>query len=202
MTLQKKVRCARCSTLFAVGHDDDETHHLLRCRRCGREKALDCEDVTEFFSDAPFSSFWQTGVPSESGKFTEPVKNGAPANERRYRFTVERLAGLCVCGSVFKFSGKPRCPRCRSSVYRFEPESCTPGQVSPWIFFYVWSQLSNRKLFLPWRIVQANLQITIFLKFSLYNFDTSIYYHEKLLQRPRKLTGEWAIRSKTNAQIT
>lgn len=149
MTLQKKVRCARCSTLFAVGHDDDVTHHLLRCRRCGREKVLDCEDISEFFSDAPSDSAWHTGTPPDSATFPEPVKNGALVNERKYRFMVERLAGQCVCGSEFKFSGKPRCPRCRSSVYRFEPEACTTGQVSPWNLFYTWSLLSNRKLFCP-----------------------------------------------------
>lgn len=125
MIIPEKVRCIRCSTLFEVGQAAGLTHHLLHCNRCGREKTLKTEEILQIFSHTKY------GTLSHSPSYKGNPRTASEAldtlvNDPKYRFLVEHHAGLCICGSLFKFPGKARCPRCRSSVYRIESPSFIP----------------------------------------------------------------------------
>ncbi len=122
MILQEKARCVRCSTLFDIGQDSDSKHHLLRCNRCGREKIVRAKEFVKFFRQIQENFTDSSTLPAYAENLPKmPNTDTPPINDKKYRFMVEYRSGFCVCGSVFKFSGKPRCPRCRSSVYRIEP---------------------------------------------------------------------------------
>jgi Zn finger protein HypA/HybF involved in hydrogenase expression len=122
MIIPEKARCVRCSTLFEVGQAIDQPHHILHCNRCGREKILKIEEFSKFFSLANNGIISRSPSPSfDKHSQTRSKAHGTLINDRKYRFMVEYRAGLCICGSMFKFPGKARCPQCRSSVYQIEP---------------------------------------------------------------------------------
>ncbi|HVN73392.1 MAG TPA: hypothetical protein VMT44_02225 [Methanoregula sp.] len=110
--------CLKCSTRFEVRKGSGGMYHLLHCKRCGREKKVSMKDLPDLCRHS-LVDYIRTCTHPEDNRNTSENEPGIPLiDERRYRFMVEHRAGLCVCGSMFKFSGKARCPRCRSSVYQ------------------------------------------------------------------------------------
>lgn len=61
---------------------------LLHCDKCGKEKNIGFDELEE----------------NHLG--------------RDYKKQVEHFAGTCDCGGKFRFSGKPRCPKCHSLKYK------------------------------------------------------------------------------------
>ena len=112
--------CVKCRTRFDVRQGSSKTYHILHCNRCGREKKVSVNDLPEFCRHSLIEYIRACTFSSENSSDT--IASTAPIDERKYRFMVEHRAGLCVCGSMFKFSGKARCPNCRSSVFRISPD--------------------------------------------------------------------------------
>jgi hypothetical protein len=117
--------CARCDHHFGVCEGSDKRFHILHCVRCGRDKRIRLKDIREYYnrylitllrSPAPENPRLADGA-------VRPLFLEDHLNTRKYMVMVEHLAGLCVCGAGFRFSGKPRCPRCRSTAIRKEAKN-------------------------------------------------------------------------------
>ena len=116
----RQAVCARCDHPFTYQEESGRASHILHCTRCGREKSLGKNEVQALvdrqeknlqLSRAPGS------YPVASNKIRPLVPDG-DLDIRKYRQMLEQAAGTCICGAVFRFAAKPRCPVCRSSVYR------------------------------------------------------------------------------------
>nr|WP_320160221.1 hypothetical protein [uncultured Methanoregula sp.] len=122
--------CAKCNTPFDIHEETSGRAHLLHCVRCGRHKRITPADLKEYCRSninlllAP-PSVTRRNLPEP----VRPILSGNQLDIRKYAYVVEHLAGFCVCGSVFRFSGKPRCPRCRSAVIRTNPAEKSSGVV-------------------------------------------------------------------------
>jgi len=123
-----RVTCIKCNFPFEIVEAEDLCSHLLHCVRCGREKTLGFKEIIDHYN----RHLRTIGAPALS-----PVSRNAGAmqrliqtlslDEKKYTFMVEHLAGVCVCGAVYKLSARPRCPKCRSVTLRKESGSpaCT-----------------------------------------------------------------------------
>ncbi|MDP3565183.1 MAG: hypothetical protein Q8R70_11910 [Methanoregula sp.] len=115
----RQAVCMKCDHTFTIHKETSGSAHLLHCVRCGRDKLIGAADLKEVYS----RSLATLLIPPTFGIkcLAEPVTplfSSEPIDCRKYTRMVEQLAGLCICGSVFRFSGKPRCPICRSAVIR------------------------------------------------------------------------------------
>ena len=119
MRNSRQAVCVRCNHRFTLEEDTVRKSHLLHCVRCGRSKRIRRADLKDYFRRY-LTTLLKTTVPGNK-KTVEPVKplfSHQQIDSRKYIFMVEHLAGSCICGAVFRFSGKMRCPACRSTVIR------------------------------------------------------------------------------------
>jgi len=115
--------CVKCNNLFEVRKGDGKNFHVLHCCRCGREKLVRT-DESRGQSLYPLNKMEaKAGISTPENEYLGEGFCGSAVliNERENRLMIEHRAGLCVCGSVFKISGKIRCPRCRSTVFKKNP---------------------------------------------------------------------------------
>jgi len=115
----RQAHCVRCNQTFDIQEETGRKAHILYCVRCGRHKRITPLDLRKYYR----SNINCLLVPPSTARHRprEPVLPILPDEKidlRKYMYIVEHLAGSCVCGSFFRFSGKPRCPRCRSTVLR------------------------------------------------------------------------------------
>ena len=127
MISTRQAVCMKCAHVFTVREEKSRRAHLLYCVRCGRDKRIVSSDLTEHYHRY-LSTLLATPSAGPQGA-KEPVKplfSDGQLDIRKYVYMVEHIAGTCVCGSVFRFSAKPRCPRCRSTALRTDPvkKSC------------------------------------------------------------------------------
>ena len=121
MTMQSPSQavCVKCNHAFTIEGVADKKSHLLHCVRCGRGKEILPADLTDYYQRYQ-NLLLNTSEPERKRKTDtiQPLFSHEHLDTRKYIFMVEHLAGYCVCGAVFRFSGKPRCPRCRSTAIR------------------------------------------------------------------------------------
>lgn len=119
MTRTRQAVCVRCSQTFPVHEETSRKAHLLPCVRCGRDKRLGITELQEYFHRyhgiLTNPAAWDVHK-RPSG--IRPLIAHELLDMKKYTLMVEHLAGSCICGAVFRFSGKPRCPRCRSTFIR------------------------------------------------------------------------------------
>jgi len=123
MMRSRPAVCMKCNHTFSINEETSEKVHLLHCVRCGRDKQIKLADLKDVYhrSLAALLTSPILGIKS----LAEPVRplfSDEKIDNRKYAYMVEHLAGSCICGAVFRFSGKPRCPICRSSVIQTVPE--------------------------------------------------------------------------------
>ncbi|MCK9579231.1 MAG: hypothetical protein M0Q92_02130 [Methanoregula sp.] len=113
-----KAVCVKCSHTFTIHEETGNKAHLLHCVRCGRDKRLGIPELKEYYhrymANLINPAFDDTKKRDIS---IHPLFRHELLDIRRYVLMVEHIAGSCICGAVFRFSGKPRCPRCRSTVF-------------------------------------------------------------------------------------
>jgi hypothetical protein len=111
----------KCDHTFTVHEETGHNAHLLYCVSCGRDKRIGQEDLKEVYNRSLATLIVSPLLGIKSlAKSVRPLFSDEPIDCRKYSLMVENLAGSCICGAVFRFSGKPRCPRCRSAVIRIE----------------------------------------------------------------------------------
>jgi hypothetical protein len=125
----RQAVCMKCDHSFTVHEETSRNAHLLHCVRCGRDKRIGAADLKDVYN----RSLATLLIPPTLGIkcLAEPVRSlfsDEAIDCRKYTHMVEHLAGFCICGSVFRFSGKPRCPICRSAVIR-TGQAGKPGMV-------------------------------------------------------------------------
>lgn len=119
MVARTPAVCMKCNHTFTLDEEKSKRTHLLYCVRCGRAKRIMPSDLKDHYLRYLGTLLLSPSAVMQSVK--EPVRplfSGEQLDIRKYAYMVEHLAGSCVCGAVFRFSGKPRCPRCRSAVIR------------------------------------------------------------------------------------
>jgi len=123
MMITRQVACVKCSTPFAIHEETSQYAHLLHCVRCGRDKRITRADLK-----ACYYRYLTTLLTSPAlglrnlAPPIRPLFSDEQIDTRKYIHMVEHLAGSCICGATFRFSGKPRCPQCRSAINRTEQE--------------------------------------------------------------------------------
>lgn len=85
--------CNNCGKHFQANEGCSMISELLHCELCGKER---------WTSFSNFGSY-----PSES-----------PAYEQG----IDKMVSVCKCGGEFKASAPARCPHCKSSDWRADPE--------------------------------------------------------------------------------
>jgi Zn ribbon nucleic-acid-binding protein len=113
----RQAVCIRCDHTFTIHEETGSKAHLLHCVRCGRDKRIRLSDLKEWYHQHLSSLHSPIAPTASSTKETvRPLFADDHIDIRKYQFMVEHLAGSCICGAVFRFSAKPRCPKCRSTV--------------------------------------------------------------------------------------
>ena len=127
MMVTRQVVCVKCSTPFTIHEETSRQAHLLHCVRCGRDKRITRADLKACYYryistllTSPLLGMRSLAAP------IRPLFSDEQIDTRKYIHMVEHLAGSCICGATFRFSGKPRCPRCRSAIIRTEQEKMPP----------------------------------------------------------------------------
>jgi Zn ribbon nucleic-acid-binding protein len=129
----RHAACARCSHPYTFHEESGRRSHLLRCVRCGREKQIGIGEVRDLVQrhEKVLTSPLPAG-PADADGGIHPLVSPERLDPRRYRQMIEQVAGVCICGAVYRFSARPRCPLCRSTVYRpAGPGSETRGDAVP-----------------------------------------------------------------------
>jgi len=121
MGTMSEAVCKECSYRFRVNEGGGFTFHLLRCIRCGRDKRVPFEKLGDTHRaylkglSGPYSVATDTQDGEEKARF-----KGEPISEKEFEKSVEKYAGKCRCGGTFKFNGRVRCPKCRSTRVELE----------------------------------------------------------------------------------
>lgn len=104
MGAMQGVICAQCGHRHEILIGPGMTFLLLHCEVCGRPKSVARSDV-------------QAAPDTASGE--EPgLVMCLESNSQR----IAAIAGRCDCGGSFSLDAPPRCPRCRSTEYRSDPD--------------------------------------------------------------------------------
>jgi len=123
MGQQYSAICDACDCRFTVNDGGGFTFHLLRCDRCGAGRAISFEEIGEPHLrylkglDVPYSM-----ATAEHDRRVRETYHGEPVARDEYEAAVEELCGECECGGRFRFDAPPRCPSCRSTDVRRDPE--------------------------------------------------------------------------------
>jgi hypothetical protein len=120
--------CNQCGHKFMVSKGGGFVFHRLECDTCGNSKSMSFEEIGE-----PHLRYLK-GLPGpyciatrEHDKDVKENYPGEPLSREEYHSMVENLAGKCSCGGSFKFDAPSRCPKCRSSNLREDPDD--PGRI-------------------------------------------------------------------------
>lgn len=134
MMRSRRVVCQKCSHVFTIQEGTSSNAHLLHCVRCGRDKQVALNEVNEFYFRyfATMRNSAVTGIRKRKVS-NPPLILNEIRDIRKYTFMVEHRAGSCICGASFRFSAKPRCPLCRSSVFQAAQDKLipVPGPLMP-----------------------------------------------------------------------
>ena len=131
MLLTRQVVCVKCDQTFTIHEETSRQAHLLHCVRCGRDKRITRADLKAYYYR--YLTTLLTAPALGIRNLAEPIRplfSDEQIDTRKYIYMVEHLAGSCICGAAFRFSGKPRCPRCRSAIIRTEQENAIHSQGS------------------------------------------------------------------------
>jgi predicted Zn-ribbon and HTH transcriptional regulator len=110
-----RVTCIKCSFQFEITDAADSCSHLLHCVRCGREKTISFREIIDHYNR--YLKSIRAPALIQISRNTDAMLDQVRTlsqDEKKYTFMVEHLAGVCVCGAMFKLSARPRCPKCRS----------------------------------------------------------------------------------------
>jgi hypothetical protein len=127
-----QVFCLKCNYVFSVHEKKTSRNaHLLHCVRCGRQKQIELVEAEDYFYRCRSArcSHGTEGSKKQSS-FNSSLFTRELLDDRRYTFMVEHMAGSCICGAGFRFSAKPRCPRCRSSVLLKDHDRMVTDQLT------------------------------------------------------------------------
>lgn len=115
--------CNQCGENFEVHDGGGFSFHLLHCDKCGSDKSVDFDGLGE----AHFR--YIKGLPgpyaiatSKNDKYIQDNYPGTPLSEDEYHAVVEDVAGACECGGHYKFDAPARCPKCKSTDFRPDPD--------------------------------------------------------------------------------
>jgi hypothetical protein len=127
----RQAHCVRCNQTFDIQEATGRKTHVLYCVRCGRHKRIAPSALKKYYRCNINSLLTPPSTARHSPRESvRPILSDENLDIRKYMYIVEHLAGSCVCGSFFRFSGKPRCPRCRSAVLRVGPSGESSSLVS------------------------------------------------------------------------
>lgn len=85
--------CSKCGAKFRVADGCGESFYMLHCEECGKAKAVNFSELEK--------------VRKKQGR----------------KFTPSEVAAFCECGGQFSSEAKPRCPKCKSIVFKRDPGS-------------------------------------------------------------------------------
>jgi hypothetical protein len=111
-----RAECKECGYKFEISEGGGFTFHKLRCDACGTSKSISFREIGEPHLryikglKIPYSMLTE-----ESDREIQENYPGEPLSESDYYAAVEKIAGKCRCGGLFKFEAGPRCPKCRST---------------------------------------------------------------------------------------
>jgi hypothetical protein len=123
MGTAQDVICEECGEHFTISAGGGFTFHQLHCGKCGEETTVDFDELGEVHArylkglETPYCvASW------DQDKAIQRSHPGEPLGEEAYHEAVEELAGRCDCGGRFSFQALPRCPECRSTRHREDPD--------------------------------------------------------------------------------
>jgi predicted Zn-ribbon and HTH transcriptional regulator/predicted RNA-binding Zn-ribbon protein involved in translation (DUF1610 family) len=113
--------CNHCGKQFKVRIGGGFLFHLLHCARCGKVRIVRVDKVRDahlrYLKEVPYHY---------SRRFfsDDDLKNisSDSLSEKEYHLVVEKVAGRCRCGGQFIIDAPPRCPKCKSTDFREDPE--------------------------------------------------------------------------------
>lgn len=124
-----QVICNRCDARFEVGSGHTRRSWCLRCAVCGATKVVSKEEVEDprggDFSLAPINQKEMEGLaadPERAQRFIAEVFSGPSPAWLAWEQRVEDSLPPCKCDGQFRFGAPARCPRCRSTDYRTDPD--------------------------------------------------------------------------------
>lgn len=100
MGYQFEATCSSCSHRFTVREGGGEMFDLLHCDRCGRDRSVDYAKVGD----------------------ARQAELQGPAAWQVHRQALEEHAGRGRCGGHSRVGVLARCPKCRSTDLREDPE--------------------------------------------------------------------------------
>lgn len=124
MGMSSEAICRNCGNRFRVNMGGGFFFHLLHCDSCAEEKSMSFEELGEIqlrYLKGPSGPF--TIATQEYDTYIQEHCDCEPLTGEEYHNEVERFAGQCSCGGNFTFSAPPRCPKCNSPDWRFDPAS-------------------------------------------------------------------------------
>ncbi len=110
-----EAECKECGYKFEISEGGGFTFHQLRCDTCGASKNISFKIIGEPHLryvkglQGPYCL-----ATSESDRRIQENYPGEPLSESDYHAAVEKMAGKCGCGGLYRFRASPRCPKCRS----------------------------------------------------------------------------------------
>ncbi len=115
--------CNTCDEKFEICDGGGFSFHLLHCDKCGKDKSIEFEEIGEahlrYVKGLPGP---YTITSRENDKNIQDNYPGNPMSEDEYHAAVEDLAGACKCGGHYKFDAPTRCPKCKSTDLRPDPD--------------------------------------------------------------------------------
>src|SRR3990172_838206 len=118
--------CNDCGHTFHVMEGGGFFFHQLHCDKCGRAKSISFKKIGVLHMrylkklTGPYSV-----VTAESDKRIKNSYMGPAISEEEYHAEVEKMAGKCLCRGQYRFDAPPRCPKCRSTSLKEDPN--VPG---------------------------------------------------------------------------
>ncbi len=108
------AKCTKCGAEFDVSHGGGFSFHLLRCDRCGKEKAVSFEDLGDLHLRYLKGLGMSYSVASaEHDKYVQEHYSEQSTSEVEYHDAIEKTLRKCRCGGRYRFDAPPRCPKCR-----------------------------------------------------------------------------------------
>jgi hypothetical protein len=119
MGMYSDVICNVCGWRFAINVGGGFEFYDLHCEVCGRHKRVEIEEIKDArlaFAKHQgwFPLYWK-------GELIDSYP-GEPLTGEEYDRAVEDFAGVCECGGFFRHLAPVRCPKCRSTDLRQDPE--------------------------------------------------------------------------------
>jgi len=109
------VKCRNCGYDFMVSEGGGFIFHLLHCDRCGKDKSISFAEIGEAHLKYLKGMAGPYCIATMAhDKDVQDNYPGEAITEQEYHQIVEELLGECKCGGHYRFTGKPRCPKCKS----------------------------------------------------------------------------------------